>query len=179
MCRTSINQEVLLLSFVQTLHVSVVLQVRTGYLRSISVTTVVVDWPTLSARVVARSVSLSILVSSLVAVERTRSVDTVLTVGPVAIGNTLLGTLMIVVLVFVASLDQVLFSFLDTKGTYKSVAIARDIDVGHVATSISRSPVVAVATYLASHSRQHCLALPAIIVAFINRPVPLFVSIWR
>ena len=79
-----------------------------------SITTVVVDWPTLSARVVARSVSLSILVSYLVAVERTRSVDTVLTVRPAAIRNTLLGTLMIVVLVFVASLDQVLFSFFDT-----------------------------------------------------------------
>ena len=40
--------------------------------------------------------------------------------------------IIVVVLVFVSPLDQFLLSFLQSKRTYESLAIRRDVDVGHV-----------------------------------------------
>jgi len=83
---------------------------------------------------------------------------------------------LIVVLVFVATLNQVLLCLLEAKRTHEAISITRDVDVGHVATSISRSPVVAVSTYHgASYARQDGLILLdncIIVVTFVNWAIP-------
>lgn len=86
---------------------------------------------------------------------------------------------LIVVLVFVAALNQVLLCLLEAKRTHEAISITRDVDVGHVATGISRSPVVAVSTHhRASYARQDGLTLLdncIVVVTFVNWSIPRFV----
>jgi len=125
----TINDELFLLSFVEALDVTVILQIRAGCL--LGPRRILLPLLQLVLRILRCCYLLCcVVVAILIAVEGTgaRRPSTVIPVHVSGAGDGVL----LVVLVLVAALYQVLFGFFESERTYQSISILRHVYVGHV-----------------------------------------------